>query len=75
MLSRIFDVKINDRFAIEPAAFEVAQRLYPSDEREQRYFFGTVREAMTEAYDAGRRSMTITGRLKRLIAGSGFNLG
>lgn len=59
--------KIEDRYDLEGAAFEVAEHIAEGDPDWTQVYFRAVREVVFEAYNAGRRSMTITGRIKAAI--------
>jgi hypothetical protein len=59
-------LKIEDEFDIEPRALEVAQLLASRMDEEQA-FFGPIRDAMNEAYEAGRASRSMWKRIKKLF--------
>lgn len=59
--------KITDGYDIEAAAFEVAQHFSDGDDEVAQAYFAPIRDAMLEAYNAGRRSMTIKGRIREAV--------
>jgi hypothetical protein len=71
-LGKFLDVKsnttkIDDEYDIEPRAYEIAGEMEPEDEEERQFFFRHLRTGMNEAWEAGRRSMTMRNRIRHYL--------
>jgi hypothetical protein len=50
-----------------PRAYEIAGEMEPEDEEQRQFFFRHLRTGMNEAWEAGRRSMTIRKRIRHYL--------